>query len=79
MVIFGPFLAKIAHFCDYEPLNAPLSTNFIPYTKCLNTRDLLSKFGLLKFWSHGPGGSESGPKLFGPILAKIAYFEIMST
>ena len=44
MVIFGPFLAEIAYFRNYVPLNVGFGANFIPYTKGLNTRDILRKF-----------------------------------
>ena len=44
MVIFGPFLAEIAYFRDYVPLNVVFGANFIPYPKGLNTRDYLRTF-----------------------------------
>ena len=62
MVIFGPFLAEIAYLRDYVPLNVGFGANFIPYTKGLNTRDILRKFWTVRVWSLGPGGSRRGPK-----------------
>ena len=62
MVIFGGFSAKIAYFHNYEPLNVVFGANFIPYPKGLYTKDFLSQYWSFKFQSHGPGGSERGPK-----------------
>ena len=56
MVIFGPFLAEIAYFRDYVPLNVGFGANFIPYTKGLNTRDFLRTFWTVRIvvpWTQG--------------------------
>ena len=56
MVIFGPFLAEIAYFRDYVPLNVVFGANFIPYPEGLNTTDFLRTFWTFRIlvpWTWG--------------------------
>ena len=56
MVIFGPFLAEIAYFHDYVPLNVVFGATFISYPEGLNTRDFLRTFWIVRIvvpWTRG--------------------------